>query len=118
MLCVSSGAFATHNRSGTIRYRHISGYKYEFTVTTCTKSSSEADRPELEVQWGDGSSDTIPRISIELIPPYDVQINTYVYEHTYTGPASYIVSVEDPNRNAGVVNISNSVDKVFAFKRN
>jgi len=116
LLCVSFGALATHNRSGTIRYRHISGYKYEFTVTTCTKSSSEADRPELEVKWGDGSSDTIPRISIELIPPYDVQINTYVYEHTYTGPASYIISVEDPNRNAGVVNINNSVDKVFCIQ--
>lgn len=116
LLCISVSALATHNRSGTIRYRHISGYKYEFTVTTCTKSSSEADRPELEVQWGDGSSDTIPRISIELIPPYDVQINTYVYEHTYTGPASYIISVEDPNRNAGVVNISNSVDKVFCIQ--
>lgn len=107
---------ATHNRSGTIRYRHISGYQYEFTITTCTKSSSEADRPELEIKWGDGSMDTISRINIEPIPPYDVQINTYVGSHIYTGPASYIISVEDPNRNAGVVNINNSVDKVFCIQ--
>lgn len=109
-------ASATHNRSGTIRYRHLFGTTYEFTVTTCTKSSSEADRPELEIKYGDGSSDTIPRTNIELITPYDVQINTYIGTHTYTGPAAYIISVEDPNRNAGVVNITNSVDKVFCIQ--
>jgi len=107
---------ATHNRSGTITYIHLGGNEYQFTVQTCTKSSSEADRPELEIKWGDGSSDTIGRILIEPIAPYDVQINTYVGTHTYTGPAAYIISVEDPNRNAGVINISNSVDKVFCIQ--
>lgn len=109
-------AEATHNRSGTIRYVHLYGTTYQFTVTTCTKSSSEADRPELEIKWGDGSLDTIPRTNIDLITPYDVQINTYIGTHTYTGPSSYIISVEDPNRNAGVVNINNSVDKVFCIQ--
>jgi hypothetical protein len=110
-------AKATHNRSGSITYRHISGYTYEFTIQTCTKSSSDADRPELEINWGDGTSDTIPRDpSIEYISAYDVQINTYVGTHTFTGPANYIVSVEDPNRNSGVLNITNSVDKVFCVQ--
>lgn len=116
VLLISVQAMATHNRSGTIRYRHLFGTTYEFTVTTCTKSSSEADRPELEIKWGDGSLDTIPRISEEQIPPYDVKINTYVGVHVYTGPSSYIISVEDPNRNAGVVNINNSVDKIFCIQ--
>ncbi|MBI3136108.1 MAG: gliding motility-associated C-terminal domain-containing protein [Bacteroidetes bacterium] len=116
VLLISVSAYATHNRSGTIRYRHLYGTTYEFTVTTCTKSSSEADRPELEIQYGDGSSDTIQRTNIDLITPYDVQINTYIGVHTYTGPSSYIISIEDPNRNAGVVNISNSVDKVFCIQ--
>ena len=113
---MTNTALATHNRSGTITYIHLGGNEYQFTVQTCTKSSSEADRPELEIKWGDGSSDTIPRINIEPINPYDVQINTYVGIHTYTGPAAYLISVEDPNRNAGVINISNSVDKVFCIQ--
>ena len=113
---ISVNGYATHNRSGTIRYKHLFGTTYEFTVTTCTKSSSEADRPELEIKYGDGSSDTIQRTNIDLITPYDVQINTYIGVHTYTGPASYIISIEDPNRNAGVVNIINSVDKVFCIQ--
>lgn len=115
-LIQSASALATHNRSGTIKYRHLYGTTYEFTVTTCTKTSSEADRPELEIQWGDGSYDTIPRVNIEYITLYDVQINTYIGQHTYTGPSSYIISVEDPNRNAGVINITNSVDKVFCIQ--
>jgi gliding motility-associated-like protein len=116
LVLLSIPARATHNRSGTITYTHMGGYSYRFVVQTCTKSSSEADRPALEIKWGDGSSDTIQRTDIDLIAPYDVQINTYIGTHTYTGPAAYIISVEDPNRNAGVINISNSVDKVFCIQ--
>lgn len=118
LLCLSTLSFATHNRSGSITYRHLYGYTYEFTVITCTKSSSDADRPSLEINWGDLTKDTIFRDdpNIEYLPIYDVQINTYRGIHTYTGPDTYIISIEDPNRNAGVVNISNSVDKVFCIQ--
>ena len=116
-LLICNSAFATHNRSGSITYEHVTGYTYRFTVTTCTKSSSEADRPQLEVMWGDGTSDTVDRIlPWQAISGYDVQKNTYIAEHTFTGPATYIISVEDPNRNAGVINITNSVDKVFCIQ--
>lgn len=107
---------ATHNRSGSITYRHISGNTYEFTVKTCTKTSSEADRPELEIKWGDGTLDTIPRININFITTYDAQENYYVGTHTYTGPGSFIVSIEDPNRNSGVLNIVNSVNQPFCIQ--
>ncbi len=107
---------ATHNRSGSITYQHISGNTYEFTVKTCTKTSSEADRPELEINWGDGTSDTINRINIVLISTYDAQENYYVGQHTFTGPGNFIVSVEDPNRNSGVINIVNSVNQPFCIQ--
>lgn len=111
-------ANATHNRSGSITYKHLYGTTYEFTVTTCTKTSSEADRPELVIQYGDGALDTIPRLEdeIEFLVGYDVQINYYKGVHTYTGASTYTISVEDPNRNAGVLNITNSVDKVFCIQ--
>lgn len=108
--------FATHNRAGSITYIHLYGNTYEFTVTTCTKTSSEADRPELEIRYGDGTVDTLPRVSIDAIPAYDVQKNIYIGVHTFTGPDSYIIEVEDPNRNSDVLNITNSVDKVFCIQ--
>ncbi len=113
---VYTNTWATHNRSGSITYIHLYGNTYEFTVSTCTKTSSDADRPELEINWGDFSTDTIDRVDIIFDPVYDVQKNIYVGIHTYTGPDTYIISVEDPNRNSGVLNITNSVDKVFCIQ--
>lgn len=112
---VSAQAFATHNRAGEITYRHISGFTYEITVTTYVKESSPADRPNLEIFWGDGSSlDSIPRISSTSLGN-DILKNIYQANHTYPGanPTPYIIKIEDPNRNAGVINIPNSVNVVF-----
>lgn len=106
---------ATHNRAGAITYRHISGNIYEFTVKTCTKSSVEADRSELEVEWGDGTRDTVGRNSVEELD-FDVQINTYIGRHEYTGPGTYIISVEDPNRNSNIININSSVNVEFCIQ--
>ena len=118
ILTWSFSANATHNRSGSITFKHLYGNTYEFTVKTCTQSSSEADRPELEIKWGDGEKDTIQRINIVIPTPntYDIQENYYVGIHTFTGPGSFIVSVEDPNRNSGVINIINSVNQVFCIQ--
>ncbi len=116
LILVPSVGFATHNRSGSITYEHLFGNTYEFTVTTCTQTSSDADRPELGIDWGDGTSDTLVRLSIDAESIYDIQTNIYKGIHTFTGPATYVIRVEDPNRNFGVLNITNSVDKVFCIQ--
>ena len=49
---------ATHNRSGEITYRQTGVNTIELTITTYTKISPpsiQADRPNLQVQWGDGT---------------------------------------------------------------
>ena len=114
VLC-STGLFATHNRAGEITYRHISGYTFEITIVTYTYSQSLADRESLEVDWGDETTSIAPRIEIVNLPDY-YQRNKYVAEHTYPGPGTYEIIVEDPNRNFGVGNIPNSVNVVFAIK--
>lgn len=111
----SANSFATHNRAGEITFRHISGFTYEITVTTYVKESSPADRPNLEVFWGDGTSvDSIPR-STSTSLGNDIAKNVYIQNHTYPGsnPLPYVIRVEDPNRNAGIINIPNSVNVVF-----
>ncbi len=109
---VTIQAFATHNRAGEITYVHVSGLTYEFTVVTYTKESAVADRPLLEVQWGDGTIDSIPRTQMVSLGN-DIQKNVYVYQHTYPGADVYTVMVDDPNRNADVVNIPSSVNIPF-----
>jgi gliding motility-associated-like protein len=105
-------SFATHNRAGEITYKHLSGLTYEFTIVTYTRTSSPADRPELELLWGDGTSTIIPR-NEKINYGNDISRNTYISNHTFPGPSTYIISLEDPNRNEGVMNIPNSVNVVF-----
>lgn len=104
--------WATHQRAGEITYRHISGLTYEFTLVTYTFTPSPADRPELDLIWGDGTESTVARIQ-KIDYPNDISKNTYVATHTFPAPGTYTVSMEDPNRNYGVINIPNSVNIPF-----
>ncbi|HOU98618.1 MAG TPA: gliding motility-associated C-terminal domain-containing protein [Bacteroidales bacterium] len=113
---LSLSAWATHNRAGEIRYRHISGFTYEITMVTYTYTLSQADRPELEVQWGDGTSSIIPRVSKIELPNDYYNKNTYIGTHTFPGPGIYKITMEDQNRNYGVRNIPNSVEVPFTIQ--
>lgn len=110
-------AFGTHNRAGEITYRHISGLKYEVTITTCTKSSAPADREYLPIRWGDEppniQNDSLKRISTVFNSAGDFQINTYVGEHIYPGPGLYTISMKDPNRNSDILNMTSSIGQAF-----
>jgi gliding motility-associated-like protein len=113
--------FATHNRAGEITYRQISDYTYEITVVTFTntKPTSDgtipADRPQLNINWGDGTSSVINRIVYYDLGNY-YRKNIYVATHTYGGASTFEILVEDPNRNEGVENIPNSINVVFSIK--
>ena len=110
-------ASATHNRAGEIVYKRIEQFKYEITIYTYTEiGNSNADRPELGIDYGDGSGiDSIART--KTISPFlgrnDIQKNIYPTTHIFPGPGKYTISMLDPNRNADVVNIPNSVDEMF-----
>lgn len=108
------------NRAGQILYKHISGYTYEFTLTTFTYCLSLADRPELEISWGDNTSSIISRIprdrkNVEILPD-NYQRNIYIGQHTFPAPGVYTVIVSDSTRNLGIENIPNSIDIQFGLK--
>ena len=108
-------SYATHNRAGEITYKQLGELTYKVIITTYTYTKSPADRSELTVQWGDGESSTAERYKKEVLPGF-YQLNKYSATHTYPGPDIYDIVVQDPNRNAGVLNIPNSVQTVFAIK--
>jgi gliding motility-associated-like protein len=114
LLAMTSAVTATHNRAGEITYKQISDLTFEVTVTTFTYTLSKADRPALDVEWGDNSITNVARIS-ETILPNNYKKNVYVAQHTYPGPGVYRIVVQDPNRNYGVENIPNSVNVVFSI---
>lgn len=105
---------ATHNRAGEITYVQISDLTYRITITTYTYTLSFADRPELEVEWGDNSTSTAHRKDTLKLPNF-YKRNRYIIDHTFPGPGIYRIVVQDPNRNLGVKNIPNSVNVVFSI---
>ena len=70
----------------------------EATITTCTRTSSPADRDMLELFWGDGTLDTLWRDNASIIyfSTYDVQKNTYTGQHTYLGGRHVELGFVDP----------------------
>ena len=108
-------SWATHNRAGEITCKQVGEFTYEVTVTTFTYSLSMADRPQLEVQWGDNTSSVVSRVAKIALPNY-YNKNIYIARHTYPGPGVYRIVVQDPNRNYGVKNIPNSVNVIFSVQ--
>ena len=130
LICAFASLFcrATHNRGGEITFRHIAGYTYEITIKTVTYTYSEADRCYLQISWGDGTVEVINRVNGDLgaspsgeychlgeIMEGDdnIRLNIYTGTHTYAGNGTFVVSLEDPNRNYGIMNIPNSVSVPF-----
>lgn len=107
--------FATHNRAGQIVYEHISGFTYKITITTYTYTQALADRDTLTISFGDGTQGDAGRYQ-KLTLPNEYFENKYAITHTFPGPGTFDLVVEDPNRNEGVINIPNSVNVVFALK--
>jgi len=102
---------ATHNRAGEIHIEQIGPLTIRATIITWTKTSSvNADRDTLEISWGDGVFQKVPRSNgpgNKGIPlANDVKYNTYVAVYTYTGPATYVISMTDPNRIGGIINVN------------
>jgi hypothetical protein len=114
LLLFSLQMMATHNRAGEITYKQIGPLTFEITLITFTDPTTLAhqQRTELYFIFSDNTQDTFPRIS-ETLVGINISKNEYFGVHTFPAVGTYIIAMEDPNRNAGVANIPNSVDVSF-----
>ncbi len=101
---------ATHNRAGEIHIEQIGPLTVRATIITWTRTLSfSADRDTLTICWGDGTCEQVGRVNGGgggVILNDEVKYNRYVSIHTYAGPARYRISMTDPNRNAGIINVN------------
>ena len=114
-LCLQIALFATHNRAGEILIEQISPTEIKASIITFTKSSSlPADRDSLQICWGDGNCSWIQRSS-ESTLTNDNKRNVYQQNYTYSEAGSYTISMTDPNRNGGILNVNapNSDQQAF-----
>lgn len=110
LLLTALPLWATHQRAAEITYQWQGGNTYEFTLTcyTYTPSLAGVQRDSLLMQWGDGFAEYVPRVVYQNLGD-DYTLNVYRALHTFSSSGTYVVSMEDPDRNYGVVNVPNSV---------
>lgn len=126
VLLLSTQLYATHNKSGEITYRQLNSHTIEGVITTYTESiSTNADRDSLLISWGDGVYERLVRSNgpdndQDGIPDGEnigngVKVNIYRGVHVYADFGNYVLAMEDPNRNAGILNVNfpNSVSIPF-----
>lgn len=107
-MMISVSSFATHNRAGEITYIQIDELTIRATITTYTKESSRpADRDSLEICWGDGQCEWVLRSNGNGTSlPNDTKFNTYIADHKYAVIGHFTISMTDPNRNGGILNVN------------
>lgn len=101
-------ANATHNRAGEITFQQTGPLTFEVTCITYTKASSlSADRDSLLFLWGDGGVEFVGRSNGNgVLLSNDIKQNTYTKTHTYSGIGEFTISMTDPNRNGGILNVN------------
>jgi hypothetical protein len=123
LMMISTIAKATHLRGGEITIRRVDcvllSYLITVTVYTDLESPVWFGGPQSEgldvLDFGDGNRFIIPETQAQNRPDLgeNVGVASYTVRHTYFRPGEYVVSYREPNRNMGVINMTNSVETPF-----
>lgn len=117
-LFFSISANATHLRAGEITLERVSctDLTFKITITVYTDTGSPIKFGDGILDFGDGSKPlTTPTIENTRRPDLGPEVGTvsFTTTHTFGGPGKYVISYLEANRNAGVLNMSNSVETRF-----
>ena len=121
LFLLSSGccfnSLASHLLGGEIKVDKVqgAGLRYKITLLNYIDKSSAVAAGGL-VNFGDGTEVDIASndflISQEPLNE-KIILNTYEFFHTFSGPGLYVVSFQESNRNAGVLNIPGAIQTPF-----
>lgn len=118
LIGASQTASATHLRAGEIVATRLNctSLTFQITINAYTNTESPIRFGDGILNFGDGSASVQTptkenEIRSDLGP--SVGFVTYSINHTFPGPGRYVISYREPNRNAGILNMFNSVDTQF-----
>ncbi len=118
MMLAGGRTMATHLRAGeiTVRRQSCTNLTFLITITVYTNTGSEIRFGDGLLDFGDGTDPFItPQIENTQRPDLGPNIGTvsFTTSHTYSGAGGYTISYLEPNRNAGILNMANSVETTF-----
>lgn len=110
-------AAATHLRGGEITVAREDCGSLTATITITVYLDAESTVP-FGGGWLDFGDGTDPiQIPEQTSTPTDLGNNvskaTFTITHTYASPGKYLITYTEPNRNAGILNVPNSVQTRF-----
>src|SRR6188768_1481029 len=111
---------ATHLRSGDLTVEQTcNSLTYKITLTVYLNTASDTrfgggkDKNDGHIDFGDGTYQLIPA-GIVVTPRPDlgphVGVAVYTISHTYSNEGFYKIFYYERDRNAGILNIPNSID--------
>lgn len=119
-LTIAVAAEATHIRAGEIIAELIScqSYTYRFRIIGYEDTGSDVEFGNGEIYFGHGDpidlsteNDFFTRQIIDN--ENQVRVSEFVIEHTFPGPGEYTITFREFNRNADILNMTNSVQTPF-----
>jgi gliding motility-associated-like protein len=119
-LLTAIAAEATHIRAGEIIAELIScqSYTYRFRIIGYEDTGSDVEFGNGEIYFGHGDAidlstenDFFTRQIIDN--ENQVRVSEFVIEHTFPGPGEYTITFREFNRNADILNMTNSVQTPF-----
>lgn len=116
-LSINYSLQASHIKAGEISVKQKICNEGTFIITLSMygNSSSLIGPGSGSLNFGDGSVITTPPGRFTTRPDLGTGIGVYIFttEHTYNQAGFYTISYSEPNRNAGILNIQNSVNTPF-----
>ncbi|WP_109830250.1 gliding motility-associated C-terminal domain-containing protein [Reichenbachiella versicolor] len=118
-LIIAQRVSATHIRAGEIIAERISTstLAYKFSIVGYTDTGSDVPfAGDGQMNFGDGTTKSSSEgnlVQQNVSLGDEVAYNVLEFNHTFQGPGVYTVRYSEVNRNAGIVNMSNSVNTPF-----
>jgi hypothetical protein len=126
VLCCIKNSYATHLKAGEITYTVDSSnrlfYHFKVAIYTDNVSGKSANQVQgdLVLYFGDELSGKAGTIVNRVngpegtsIPGIETSVNYYEISHIFPGNGNYTTRFGIQNRNAGIINLSNSTDISF-----
>ncbi len=123
LMFFSTISMATHIKAGeiTASSEPNNPFKYNFTLALYVDSAASPNVlnnvSPAALAFGDGSTQQVNAVPVNLFSQRNIGNSTlkYVFKfsHTYASSGSFTVTFIDFNRNAGILNMNNSVNTSF-----
>lgn len=117
VITTSHNAFSTHLRAGEITVERLSCQELTFRITITVFTDIG---PGITAKFGNGILDfddgTFVEVPLNENPQdlgNDVGFNQFIIDHTFNANGIYNITYTEPNRNEGILNMTNSVNTPF-----